>query len=109
MNLERILQRYPAYDCRRIDLVIGDKALWGQGLGTEVIRLLSAFAFEKEGADLVFGCDIADYNPASRKAFQKAGYSVDAQREQLTGKKARYCYDLVLTREGYAAARERAA
>ena len=109
MNLERILQSYPEYDCRRIDLMIGEKALWGQGLGTEVIRLLSTFAFEEEKADRVFGCDVADYNPASLKSFQKAGYVIVAQRKQPDGKKAQCCYDLVLTPEGYTAAREEAA
>ena len=29
MNLERILRRYPDLDCRRIDLMIGEKQLWG--------------------------------------------------------------------------------
>ncbi|NBD36081.1 MAG: GNAT family N-acetyltransferase, partial [Chloroflexi bacterium] len=38
MNLERILEKYPGRDCRRIDLMIGERAFWGQGLGTEVIR-----------------------------------------------------------------------
>ncbi len=103
MNLERILQKYPKADSRRIDLMIGVKELWGQGLGTEVIQRLSAFAFDEQHADLVFGCDVADYNPASFKAFQKAGYTEDAQIEQPLGKKARYCYDLVLTREKYTA------
>ncbi len=31
INLERILQRYPDADCRRIDLLIGEKELWGKG------------------------------------------------------------------------------
>ena len=107
MNLERILETYPGRDCRRIDLMIGEKAFWGQGLGTEVIRLLSAFAFEREKADLVFGCDIADYNPASLKAFQNVGYVVDVQREQSAGDKARFRYDLVLTQEKYEITEER--
>jgi RimJ/RimL family protein N-acetyltransferase len=76
MNLERILQQYPNRACRRIDLMIGEKRHWGRGLGTEMIRLLTAFAFEQERADLVFGCDIADYNVASLTAFQKAGYAI---------------------------------
>jgi len=99
MNLERILLKYPEMDCRRIDLMIGEKAFWGQGLGTKVIQLLSVFAFDEQRADLVFGCDVADYNPASLKAFQKAGYAVDAQIEQPVGQKARYCYDLILTQK----------
>lgn len=109
MNLERVLQKYPGVDCRRIDLMIGERAFWGQGLGTEVIQLLSAFAFDEEGAELVFGCDVADYNPASLKAFQKVGYTVDAQIEQPKGKKARYCHDLILTREEYTVSGRRAA
>jgi RimJ/RimL family protein N-acetyltransferase len=93
--------KYPGIDCRRIDLMIGEKAFWGQGLGTEVIRLLTAFAFEREGADLVFGCEIADYNPASLKAFQKAGYQMDAKIEQPPDGKARCCYDLILRKEQF--------
>jgi RimJ/RimL family protein N-acetyltransferase len=99
MNLERILRKYPDADCRRIDLMIGEKALWGHGFGTEAIALLTNFAFAQEHADLVFGCDVADYNLASQRAFQKAGYRIDAQIEQPPGRKARYCYDLVIARE----------
>ena len=95
MNLERILEKYPNADCRRIDLMIGEKAFWGQGLGTEAIRLLTELAFEGEKADLVFGCDIADYNPASQKAFQKNGYTIDAKISQPPGDKAKECYDLM--------------
>jgi RimJ/RimL family protein N-acetyltransferase len=98
MNLARILEKYPEADCRRIDLMIGEKKYWGYGLGTEVIRLLSAFAFD-QGAELVFGCDIADYNPASLKAFQKAGYVVVVANEQPPGAKARFRFDLLLARE----------
>jgi len=103
MNLDRILQQYAGLDCRRIDLLIGEKAFWHQGLGTETIRLLSAFAFEEEVADIVFACDVADYNLASQSAFQKAAYSVISKVEQPPGRKARYCYDLALTREEYTA------
>ncbi len=101
MNLDRILEKHPRADCRRIDLMIGEKEHWGQGLGTEVIALLSKFAFDVQHADLVFGCDVADYNAASFRAFQKAGYRVDALIEQPAGRKARTCYDLVLAREEY--------
>ena len=52
MNLERVLHKYPKSDCWRIDLAIGEKTFWGQGAGTEVIRLLSAFAFDEQHADL---------------------------------------------------------
>jgi RimJ/RimL family protein N-acetyltransferase len=101
MNLERVLERYPGKDCRRIDLMIGEKALWGRGLGSDPIRTLTRFGFEQEGADLIFGCEVADYNPRSLGAFRKAGYRVDATVEQPPGKKARCVHDLVLTREAW--------
>ena len=95
MNLDRVLNTYPNVDCRRIDLVIGDKQFWGRGIGTEVIRLLTDFAFEHEQAALVFGCDIADYNVRSRRAFQKAGYHVMSWIELPPGGKARRSCDVV--------------
>lgn len=96
MNLARILRAHPDKDVRRIDLMIGEKAHRGRGLGTEMIRLLTAFAFDREHADIVFGCDIADDNIASLRAFQKAGYKMAARIEQPPGRKARYCFDLTI-------------
>ena len=97
MNLPMIIQKYPDLDCRRIDLMIGEKDFWGKGIGTEMIRLLTEFAFEQEHADRVFGCAIADYNPRSLRAFQKVGYQILDRHEEPAGSKARFCYDLSLT------------
>jgi len=99
MNLERVLEKYPDKDCRRIDLTIGEKRLWGRGLGTDVIRTLTRFGFEEETADLIFGCDIADYNPRSLKAFQRVGYKVETKIKQPPGRKAQHVYDVVMLRE----------
>ena len=101
MNLPRILQKYPDQDCRRIDLMIGEKDWWGKGLGTEMIRLLTEFAFEQEHADRVYEPGIADYNPRSLKAFQKNGYQIVDTIEQPAGRKAHFGYDLSLTRSQY--------
>ncbi|MCC6446055.1 MAG: GNAT family N-acetyltransferase [Armatimonadetes bacterium] len=100
MNLDRYLHGFPGKGCRRIDLMIGEKAFWGRGIGTRVIRLLSAFAFA-QNADILFGCDVADYNPRSLRAFEKAGYIVYATIPQPSGSKAGVCYDLMLRREDY--------
>ena len=101
MNLAHILERHPGQDCRRIDLMIGDTTLWGRGLGSEIIALLTAFAFRIEQADRVFGCGIADYNPRSLRAFEKSGYQVVEQIQEPAGQKARYRYDVMLTREQF--------
>lgn len=101
MNLDRILARYADLDCRRIDIMIGAKHLWGQGYGTEAIRLLTRLGFELENADLIFGCGVADYNPRSRGAFEKVGFVVDQWVENPPGAKARCECDLVLSRDDY--------
>ncbi len=98
MNLARILEQYPGEDVRRIDLLIGEKALWGRGLGTEAIGLLADFAFGHEHADAVFACDVADYNHGSLRAFQKAGFSVCATHPQPPGNKAHIKHDLIRRR-----------
>ncbi|MBI4557459.1 MAG: GNAT family N-acetyltransferase [Candidatus Hydrogenedentes bacterium] len=103
MNLPRILERYPREDLRRIDLAIGEKDLWGQGLGTEVIRLLVRFGFEQEQADRILGAGVMDFNVRSFRAFLRAGFEVDAVVRQPPGAKARYEYDMMLTRQKYTA------
>ena len=106
MNLDRILRHHPGQNVRRIDLAIGEKALWGRGIGTEVLRMLVDFGFDEEGVDVIFGCDIADYNPRSLRAFQKAGFEHYGTVPQPPGAKSRLCYDMVLTRDRHDDTRE---
>jgi len=100
-NLPRLLHRFPGEDLRRIDLMIGEKVLWGRGLGSEAIGLLTTFAFGTEWADRVFGCDIADYNPRSLRAFEKNGYRLFNLIPQTPGLKAEVVYDVMQTRDHY--------
>jgi RimJ/RimL family protein N-acetyltransferase len=97
MNMDRILTQYPGLDCRRIDLVIGEKQLWGQGLGTDTIRTLTRFGFEDESADLIFGL-VSDYNERSWRAFQRVGYAIAAEVPEPSGMKAKVSYDLMISR-----------
>lgn len=101
MNLKRVLDRYPDKDCRRIDIMIGEKRYWGKGLGTRAIKLLTEFGFEAETADYVFACDVADYNPRSLQAFTRNGYTIDRMIEKSPGSKARNSFDLVIDRTEY--------
>ena len=101
MNLHRLLEKMPDKDLRRIDLAIGEKELWGHGLGTEMIGILTKFGFETEKCDAIFGCSIGDYNPRSRRSFEKNGYSLFAENIQPEGNKAKIEFDLILTRKNY--------
>ena len=74
MNLPEVVAAYPGKDLRRIDLMIGRKDLWGQGLGTDTIRTLVEFGFEEDGTDGIFGMVEAE-NRRSWRAFEKAGFA----------------------------------
>lgn len=100
MNIDRILKAFPGRDCRRIDLMIGEKNLWGGGLGSDTIRTLTKFGFDIENADIIFGL-VGDHNPRSIRAFQKAGYEIINKTKNPLDKKAEYSYDLALEREKY--------
>lgn len=95
MNLERILRRHPGVDCRRIDIEI-ERTYWGRGIGTAAIRMLVEFGFEREGADAIFAMDVANDNPRSRRAFEKAGFELYAAVPQPSGARASTRHDLVI-------------
>lgn len=94
MNLDRILRRNPGLDCRRIDIEI-EKAYWGRGIGTAAIRMLVEFGFETDDADAIFAMDVADANPRSRRAFEKAGFELYDAVSQPADARANASYDLV--------------
>jgi aminoglycoside 6'-N-acetyltransferase len=97
MNLEALLREYPDLDCRRIDLMIGEKQYWNRGIGTEVIRMLTDFGFQEQGADMIFGCHIADYNVRSLRAFQKAGYNIHSETKEEPDRKANFTYTVLIS------------
>jgi RimJ/RimL family protein N-acetyltransferase len=88
--MERILEKLPGSDCRRIDITIGEKSFWGKKIGTNVIKVLTKFGFEEEGADYIFGCAIADYNPRSQRAFTSAGFRLLEKVKARPGMKAKW-------------------
>jgi len=61
-----------------IGIMIGDKRYWGQGLATEAICAVSAFAFQDLGMrKLEAGCYVE--NQASRSVFLKSGYQIEGR------------------------------
>ena len=74
MNIIRICAEHPDQDVRRIDLMIGEKSLWGKGMGTDTIKTLIKLGFEQEKADIIYGL-VDDFNKRSIKAFEKAGFT----------------------------------
>jgi len=62
-----------------IGLLIGEVDCWGKGFATEAIRLMSRYGFDQLGLHkLTAGC--YSTNMASARAFEKAGFVIEAIR-----------------------------
>lgn len=95
MNLKHWLRRYPKKDLRRLPVCIGEKSEWGKGYGSEVIGLLTDYAFEN-GAEMVFACGIGEHNPRCLRAFEKCGFRIVRKVKTKRQAKAAWYYDLIL-------------
>ena len=100
MNLAWISAKHPGKDLRRIDFMIGEKDFWGQGIGTAVIAAVTEFGFLREGADMIFGCFVADNNFRILRVLSKAGY-VLYSKEKSSSTKREYNLNLCATREAF--------
>ena len=61
-----------------LGLLIGDKEFWGQGIGTDSIKLATRYAIEQlDLVTITAGC--YETNVGSQKAFIKAGYSISGK------------------------------
>ena len=77
-----------------IAIIIGDKTLWGQGFGTEAIRILIELAFRTLEIHRI-SASVLSFNLRSQKSLEKIGFKKEGlQREALC--KQGIFYDLVL-------------
>ena len=100
MNIRQISDAQPGKDCRRIDIMIGDKSYWNRGIGTAVIRCLVSFGFGQQNADMIFGL-VSDHNKRSIGAFQKAGFSLIGKRKVPEGSKGKFELQMCISKTEY--------
>ncbi|MCX8003947.1 MAG: GNAT family N-acetyltransferase [Burkholderiaceae bacterium] len=64
-----------------IGLLIGERCLWGRGIAANAIELATRYAFDSLGLlKVTAGCYAS--NVGSRRAFEKAGFVVEAVRRR---------------------------
>lgn len=64
-----------------IGLLIGDRSVWGRGIAASSIELATRYAFDSLGLlKVTAGCYAG--NVGSRRAFEKAGFEVEAIRRR---------------------------
>jgi RimJ/RimL family protein N-acetyltransferase len=69
----------PVHRLGDIGLIIGETDCWGKGYATEAIELITRFAFHELKLHKVTASCYAN-NPGSARAFQKAGFTIEAVR-----------------------------
>jgi RimJ/RimL family protein N-acetyltransferase len=99
MNLPEVKTMYSEdLDIRRIDFAIGEKSWWNKGIGTQFVRMLVDFAFNGENVD-VLHCFCEDYNPSSRRVWEKNGFSLILSEPLPQPQKGKWQHHWRLTRE----------
>jgi aminoglycoside 6'-N-acetyltransferase len=56
-----------------MDIIIGDKAYWNQGIGTQTIKLMTNFLFAERKADILFMAPPI-WNKRTIYCYQKCGF-----------------------------------
>ena len=72
-----------------ISIMIRDNQYWGKGLGSEVILLLSDFAFSERGFNRIWAL-ILENNIASRRMCEKCGYKTEGVLRQSIYKNGKF-------------------
>ena len=64
-----------------VDIKIGEPSLWGQGLGTEAMKLLVSYLFDQMNAQRVIA-QPGDWNIRGMRVFEKCGFR-EIRREEI--------------------------
>ena len=77
-----------------LGVVIGEKAYWGQGYGSDAIRTLLRFGFEELNLHRIQLCVYED-NERGIRAYQKCGFQLEGRQRDAIYRQGRY-YDLLI-------------
>jgi diamine N-acetyltransferase len=62
-------------------IVLGEKAYWGQGFGTDATHTVLRFAFDELNLHRV-ELEVYDFNPRAMRCYEKAGFRREGTRRQ---------------------------
>ena len=78
-----------------LGLLVGDRASWGQGYGTEATRLLVRDAFETWNLNRVW-LHVYEFNERALHIYQKVGFRTEGRLRQETFRAGHYWDTLVM-------------
>jgi diamine N-acetyltransferase len=72
-----------------IGISIGEKELWGQGLGTDAMFALMDFGFGQLRLERLW-LEVYDYNPRARRSYEKCGFTLEGTERHAIFKNGRH-------------------
>jgi diamine N-acetyltransferase len=82
--------------CTEFGIMIGDKAYWNQGYGTETVRLLAMHGFNTLNLNRIY-LRVVENNPRAIRAYEKAGFIHEGRQRKAEFKGGRYLNFLVMS------------
>lgn len=85
-----------------VGIFIGDKNYWGNGYGTDAMKVLIKFIFEEMNINKI-KLNVFSFNERAVKSYEKCGFKVEGVLRQEIFRKGKYYDDIVmgLLREEY--------
>jgi RimJ/RimL family protein N-acetyltransferase len=77
-----------------VGIAIGDKPLWGKGLGTDAMNALVDFGFGELRLERIW-LDVYDFNKRAQRSYEKAGFKVEGVQRHAHYSRGTY-QDVVL-------------
>ncbi|MBN1428237.1 MAG: GNAT family N-acetyltransferase [Anaerolineae bacterium] len=75
-------------------IVVGEKAYWGRGYGSDATRILLGFAFQEVNLNRV-QLEVFDYNARAIRSYEKVGFAREGVRRQALFREGAY-HDIIL-------------
>ncbi len=85
----------PVAQQAELGIVIGDKRLWDQGLGTEVMRLMLKYGFETLNFRKII-LRIMEFNQRAGKVYERVGFVLEGRLRQDAFRHGKYWDTLVM-------------
>jgi RimJ/RimL family protein N-acetyltransferase len=79
--------RWSSGDCF-VGIGIGERECWGNGYGTDAMRVILHFAFAELNLHRV-SLNVFEYNPRAIRSYEKAGFVVEGRQRQVLNRDGR--------------------
>lgn len=65
-----------------VGIGLGDREYWGNGYGTDAMRIILRYAFTELNLHRV-SLDVFEYNPRAQRSYEKAGFKIEGRQRQV--------------------------